>query len=97
MGNGVMAIGPQLPRPSSTLPVIGQGMARHRHQEFIRFLNRIEAAVPAGKLVYAILDNCAAHKHPKVRAWLARDPAGPFISPRPRALGPTPSEASSPH
>jgi hypothetical protein len=32
-------------------------MARHRHQEFIRFLNRIEAAVPAGKLVHAILDN----------------------------------------
>src|SRR5215471_12357244 len=74
MGNGVMAIGPQLPRPSSTLPVIGQGMARHRHQEFIRFLNRIEAAVPAGKLIHAILDNCAAHKHPKVRAWLDRHP-----------------------
>ena len=37
--------------------VIGQCMARHRHQEFIRFLNRIEAAVPAGKLVHAILDN----------------------------------------
>src|SRR5262249_42543382 len=37
-------------------------------------LNRIEAAVPAGKLVHAILDNYAAHKHPKVRAWLARHP-----------------------
>jgi transposase len=48
--------------------VIGQCMARHRHQEFIRFLNRVEAAVPAGKLVHAILDNYAAHKHPKVRA-----------------------------
>ena len=54
--------------------VIGQCMARHRHQEFIRFLNRIEAAVPAGKLIHAILDNYAAHKHPKVRAWLARHP-----------------------
>jgi transposase len=54
--------------------IIGQCMARHRHQEFIRFLNRIEAAVPAGKLVHAILDNYAAHKHPKVRAWLARHP-----------------------
>ena len=54
--------------------VIGQCMARHRHQEFIRFLNRIEAAVPAGKLINAILDNYAAHKHPKVRAWLARHP-----------------------
>jgi hypothetical protein len=35
--------------------VIGQCMARHRHQEFIRFLNRIEVAVPAGKLIHAIL------------------------------------------
>ena len=51
--------------------VIGQCMARHRHQEFIRFLNRIEAAVPAGKLIHAILDNYAAHKHPK-SARLAR-------------------------
>ena len=58
--------------------VIGQCMARHRHQEFIRFLNRIEAAVPAGKLVHAILDNYAAHKHPKVRAWLARHPRWTF-------------------
>jgi transposase len=47
-------------------------MARHRHQEFIRFLNAVEAAVPAGKLVHCILDNYATHKHPKVRAWLER-------------------------
>jgi hypothetical protein len=39
--------------------IIGQRMQRHRHQEFIRFLNRVEAAVPAGKLVHAILDNGA--------------------------------------
>jgi transposase len=54
--------------------VIGRCMQRHRHQEFIRFLNTVEAAVPAGKLVHAIADNYAAHKHPKVRAWLARHP-----------------------
>jgi len=54
--------------------VIGRCMQRHRHQEFIRFLNAIEAAVPAGKLVHLILDNYAAHKHPKVRAWLVRHP-----------------------
>jgi len=54
--------------------VIGRCMQRHRHQEFIRFLNAVEAAVPAGKLVHAIADNYAAHKHPKVRAWLARHP-----------------------
>jgi len=39
--------------------VIGQCMERHCHQEFLRFLNRIEAAVPAGKLIHAILDNYA--------------------------------------
>ena len=50
--------------------IIGRCMQRHRHQEFIRFLNAIEAQVPAGKLVHAILDNYAVHKHPKVRAWL---------------------------
>ena len=53
-------------------------MQRHRHQEFIRFLNAIEATVPAGKLVHVILDNYAAHKHPKVLAWLARHPRSTF-------------------
>jgi transposase len=52
--------------------VIGRCMQRHRHQEFIRFLNTIEAEVPAGKIVHVILDNYATHKHPRVRAWLAR-------------------------
>ena len=52
--------------------VIGRNMQRHRHQEFIRFLNTIEAEVPAGKLVHVILDNYAVHKHPKVRHWLDR-------------------------
>jgi len=51
--------------------VIGRCMQRHRHQEFIRFLNAVEREVPAGKLVHAIVDY-AAHKHPEVRAWLAR-------------------------
>jgi transposase len=54
--------------------VIGRCMQRHRHQEFIRFLNAIEAEVPAGKVVHVILDNYGAHKHPKVRAWLGRHP-----------------------
>jgi len=54
--------------------VISRCMQRHRHQEFLRFLNAVERAVPAGKLVRAILDNYAAHKHPKVMAWLARHP-----------------------
>jgi transposase len=52
--------------------VIGRNMQRHRHQEFIRFLNAVDAEVPTGKLVHVILDNYAAHKHPKVRQWLGR-------------------------
>ncbi|MGH9817859.1 MAG: IS630 family transposase [Candidatus Acidiferrales bacterium] len=52
--------------------VIGRCMQRHRHQEFIRFLNAIEAEVPAGKSIHVILDNYATHKHPQVMAWLAR-------------------------
>ena len=52
--------------------VIGRNMQRHRHQEFIRFLNAVEAEVPAGKVIHVILDNYAAHKHPAVRRWLDR-------------------------
>src|SRR5277367_5376771 len=58
--------------------VIGRCMQRHRHQEFIRFLNAIETNVPAGKLIHAIADNYATHKHPKVRQWLARHPRWTF-------------------
>jgi transposase len=52
--------------------VIGKNMARHRHQEFIRFLNALERAIPQDKAVHAIVDNYAAHKTPQVRRWLAR-------------------------
>ena len=58
--------------------VIGRNMQRHRHQEFIRFLNAVEASVPAGKIIHVILDNYAAHKHPKVIAWLDRHPRCTF-------------------
>ena len=58
--------------------VIGHNMQRHRHQEFIRFLNAVEREIPAGKTVHAILDNYAAHKHPAVRQWLARHPRWTF-------------------
>jgi transposase len=58
--------------------VISRCMQRHRHQEFIRFLNAVERAVPAGKVIHAILDNYAAHKHPQVLAWLARHPRWTF-------------------
>lgn len=58
--------------------MLGQCAARHRHQEFIRFLNAVEAAVPVGKVVHVILDNYATHKHPKVRAWLENHPRWVF-------------------
>src|SRR5450432_2300501 len=52
--------------------VIGRCMQRHRHQEFIRFLNAIEAEVPGKRAIHVVLDNYATHKHPEVLAWLAR-------------------------
>ena len=58
--------------------VIGRCMQRHRHQEFIRFLNTVERQVAADKAVHVVLDNYATHKHPKVKAWLARHPRVTF-------------------
>jgi transposase len=58
--------------------VIGRNMQRHRHQEFIRFLNAVETQVPARKAIHAIVDNYATHKHLKVRQWLARHPRWTF-------------------
>jgi DDE superfamily endonuclease/Homeodomain-like domain len=58
--------------------VLGRCMQRHRHQEFLRFLNAIAAAVPAGKVIHVILDNYGSHKHPKVLRWLARHPRWTF-------------------
>jgi transposase len=54
--------------------VIGRCMQKHRHQEFIRFLNAVECEVPVGKVIHVILDNYGTHKHPKVMAWLERHP-----------------------
>jgi transposase len=47
---------------------------RHRHQEFLSFLKRLDDAIPADLDVHLILDNYATHKHAKVRAWLAQRP-----------------------
>ena len=58
--------------------VIGRCMQRHRHQEFIRFLNTVERAGSSGKVIDAIVDNYATHKHPQGAAWLARHPRWTF-------------------
>ena len=52
--------------------VITQCKPRHRHQEFLSFLNHLDRNVPVGLQVHLIADNYATHKHPRVRAWLAR-------------------------
>ena len=58
--------------------VFGRNMQRHRHQEFIRFLNGLENDIPADKTVHVILDNYATLKHENVRKWLARHPRWAF-------------------
>jgi transposase len=75
--------------------VIGQCMKRHRHQEFIRFLNVIDARVPKKLAVHVIVDNYAAHKHPKVLDGSYAIPDLCSISPRPRHPGSTQSRACS--
>jgi len=54
--------------------VLAQCKRRHRHQEFLGFLRHIDQNVPANLDVHLICDNYGTHKHPKVRAWLARRP-----------------------
>jgi transposase len=46
-------------------------LPRHRHQEFLRFLKQVARAYPRQEL-HIVLDNYGTHKHPKVKAWLAR-------------------------
>src|SRR5262250_269678 len=54
--------------------VIGQCMARHRHQEFLKFLKAIHGATPQKLDIHCIADNYATHKHPRIKAWLVRHP-----------------------
>jgi transposase len=54
--------------------VLAQCKPRHRHQEYLSFLRHIDQSVPKNLDVHLIVDNYATHKHPKVRAWLARRP-----------------------
>ncbi len=76
--------------------VIGRNMQRHRHKEFIRFLNVINARVPADKAVHIILDNYAAHSIRRFGAGLNAT-SGLFSTSRQHpARGSTPSKGSSP-
>ena len=54
--------------------VIGQCYARHRHQEFLKFLKRLDAEFPADINLHLVMDNYGTHKHPTVQGWLTRHP-----------------------
>src|SRR5580692_7764261 len=54
--------------------VIGECKPRHRHQEFLKFLDRIDQSVDAELAIHLILDNYGTHKHPAVKNWLAERP-----------------------
>ena len=54
--------------------VIGQCFERHRHQEFLRFLRRLDQEFPAPTPLHLVMDNYGTHSHPKVKAWLERHP-----------------------
>jgi len=54
--------------------VIGQCYARHRHQEFLKFLRRLDAEFPADLALHLVMDNYGTHNHPNVKAWLKRHP-----------------------
>jgi transposase len=54
--------------------VIGQCQSRHRHQEWLKFLRRLDREYPADLTLHVIMDNYGTHKTPKVNAWLAKHP-----------------------
>ena len=58
--------------------MIGQNMERHRHQEFITFLDTLERQLPRDRDAHVILDNYATHKTDAVRDWLDRHPNWTF-------------------
>jgi transposase len=54
--------------------VIGQCYSRHRHQEFLKFLRRLDVEFPGKIALHLVMDNYGTHKHPNVQAWLKRHP-----------------------
>jgi transposase len=58
--------------------VVGQCYARHRHQEFLKFLQRLDAEFPGDVTLHVVMDNYGTHKHPRVQRWLKRH--GRFVA-----------------
>ncbi len=57
---------------TATGKVIGQCKAKHRHQEFLAFLRKVERETPTGLALHLIVDNYATHKHQTVREWIQK-------------------------
>ena len=58
--------------------VIGECHARHRHQEWLRFLRRLDGEFPPQIELHLVMDNYGTHKEPQVQAWLKKHPR--FVS-----------------
>ena len=54
--------------------VVGQCFARHRNQEFLKFLRRLDQEFPGDVQLHLVMDNYGTHKHPNVQAWLKKHP-----------------------
>jgi transposase len=54
--------------------VVGQCYARHRHQEFLKFLKRLDEEFPGDVELHLVMDNYGTHSHPRVQSWLKRHP-----------------------
>lgn len=52
--------------------VVGQCYARHRHQEFLKFLKRLDQEFPGDVELHVVMDNYGTHKHPRIQRWLQR-------------------------
>lgn len=54
--------------------VIGQCQNRHRHQEWLKFMRRLDREFPAELTLHVVMDNYGTHKAPAVKVWLAKHP-----------------------
>src|SRR5436853_2796557 len=54
--------------------VIGECHGRHRHQEWRKFLRRLDAEFPPERKLHLVMDNYGTHKEPHVQAWLKKHP-----------------------
>ena len=62
----------------ATGEVVHECLPRHRHQEFLRFLRKIERSVASELDIHVILDNYATHKHPGRQGVARQTPSGPL-------------------